>query len=128
MIESAIVQILRDDSGVGAIADDRIYLMMGPQEANATFCVITSIGGSRELYHDGETGVANRMIQVSCISDKVSTVKLLADAVRKALHDFRGIVTPHTIFYASVQNEVDISGPDYGFQVAIDVEVSFTEA
>lgn len=128
MIESAIVQILRDSSAVGAICADRIYLMTGPQEENATFCIVTSIGGYDEAMHDGPSGVRFRTVQVSCISPSVSTAKQLAKAVKAAIRTFRGVVAGVNVFYANAGNEVDLSGPDYGNQVALDFETSFSEA
>lgn len=128
MIEEAIVTILRGNSQVSALVASRVYLMEATQSGEFPFLVVTTVGAQRELLHDGPMGIANKLIQVSCISNKVSSAKTLAEKVRKALHDFRGSVGDEFIFYASVQNEVDLSDPDYGHQVAIDIDVSFKEA
>jgi hypothetical protein len=128
MIEERVVTILRDSSAVGAIAADRIYLMIGPQQETFPFAIVTTVSAERQSAHDGPMNVTRKVIQVSCISDKVSTAKTLAQAVRRALHGFRGSVGGETVFYASVQNEVDIFDPDYGFQVALSVEISFAES
>ena len=128
MIESAIVAILRAHAGVGAIAADRIYLMESIQGADATFCIVSSVGGDADQSHDGPTGTKYRTIQVSCISSDIGTAKLLAAQVKAALHGYRGVVAGVTIFYADAGNEVDISDPDYGNQVALDFDTSFSEA
>jgi hypothetical protein len=128
MIEERVVNILRDSSGVGAICADRIYLMTAPQQETFPYIVVSTVSASRPSAHDGAMGVTYKNIQVSCISNKVSTAKTLAQAARRAIHGFRGSVSGETIFYASVQNEIDLADPDYGFQVALDVEISFAES
>lgn len=128
MIEERIVQLLRADSAVAAIAAQRCYLMEAPQTEVFPFTVVTTVSAQRESAHDGPLGVTRKFIQVSCISNKISSAKTLAQAVRRALHGFRGSVGGETVFYASIQNEVDLADPDYGYQVALDLEVSFAES
>lgn len=127
MVEEALVTRLRAVAGVTAIASTRTYIMEAPQGTTLPFIAITAVSIPRELAHDGATTVTKGLFQVSCISSLPSTAKTLAKAVVAALHGFRGTVAGVTLFYAQVVNETDLADPDYGYQVAIDVEVSYQE-
>jgi hypothetical protein len=127
MIEEAIINKLRNTSAITALAGQRSYAIVAPEGVANPFIVVTRVGSQRELAHDGPTGITSAFLQISCISDKPGSAKKLADTVRSELHGFRGIVGGVSVNYLEVINDVDIPDPDYGFQVAVDIEVSFKE-
>ena len=91
LIEEALYQLLRDNPGVSAITEGRIFPVTIPQlEKDKTAypaLVYTLTQRQRSQTHDGPDGLVKSYFQLECIAKKYTVeAKPLADAVRLAVN------------------------------------------
>ena len=127
MINSAIVTRLRAVSGVTDIVAQRIYIGEATQGDQLPYVIVSTAAEATPLAHDGPIGISDTILTISCIATSIAARETLTAAVKAALHDFRGSVGGHSLFYCSVENVIDLPPlPDYGYQTAIDLRVIFS--
>lgn len=97
MIEEGLVTYLSADSGVAAIAGDRIYINHLPQEP--TFPAITFSNISSVPYMTiSEKGSMDRSrFQIDAWSQDPVEAKTLSNAIRAALEGYRGMMGNETV-------------------------------
>lgn len=111
-LQALIYDRLVADAGVHAICEDRI---IDGQDGKATFPYV-SFGPSDAIEDDAEciTG-RTETIQLDCWSrksGKFKEVKALADAVKKALHDYDGTLTVNALVQMRVTGIRYFKDPD----------------
>lgn len=91
-VEKALNGFLRADAAVAALAGDRVYA--GWLKSKAAFPAVTYIrvSADREASLDGPLGRVDVRIQVDCWAKTYGQAKVLAEAVRRRLHGFRGVM------------------------------------
>ncbi len=107
MIQSDIYKILSEDSGVKAIVSLRIYPVEIPQDGSmpAVVYVINEITPIKSL--DGESGLDNGTVEITCWAKDYKTAHSLASAVRSALSGV-GVIT------GNMQDTIDPETRNYG--------------
>lgn len=108
MIQEDIYKLLSEDSGVKAIVSTRIYPVEIPQGINVPAIVYeTDITPIKSL--DGESGIDNGNIEITCWAKDYKTVHLLAAAVRAAFVGSKiGVIT------GNMQDTIDPETRNYG--------------
>jgi hypothetical protein len=133
VIEQALYKILADDSGVGALAGDRVYPIGVPQDGALPAVTYQQIAGPRDRTFDGATGLVDGYYQVTCWAATYGAAKGLSEAVRAALDDYAGTVSSVWIRVIRVTNEMDIpvlepeSLTQTKYGKALDIEVTYHE-
>lgn len=91
-IEEALRAHLVADAGVAAIAAQRVYQLTLPQRPTLPAVVFQRIATPRINDMDGPTGLAHPTFQINCHASSMAQASNLADAVRRALDGFAGIM------------------------------------
>lgn len=132
-IEGAIVTILEDDAGVGAICGDRIYAGIAPGTESLPCVVYRKISGNKLHDLDGESGHQQPTVELSCWATTYSGACDLALAVQAALKDWSGTEDSTAIQWITVIGDGDAfeeyPGQDSArrFGRRVDIEVFFDE-
>lgn len=127
MVEDALYSILRADAGVTGWVGDRVYFMEAPQEVTLPALVYQRIDTDRGMAHDGPEGYAVATFQITCMGT-LGQAPQVAEAVRQALHGYRGEVAGVQVWLASVMGDRDVFVPAIeGGSVQLDVEIQFRE-
>lgn len=119
MIEAAVYSLLSGSSPVSTLVGARIYPVTAPQVPTfplITYSKISSTG--QDLHHNGTTGAARSVFQITAYATTPAAAKAIAAAVRGALHGYSGTVSGETIFLGQVVNEVDLFDPDAALYAA----------
>ncbi len=128
MIEQAVYDILRNDALVEAIAGDRIYPLLMPQ--NATYPAITyqRISTDRARSLSGRDYEKRVRLQVDVWSKTFGEAKSLSTAVAAALDDYAGVLAGLQIGACSLVDERDEfeSKADY-FRSSLDFLIGYEE-
>lgn len=129
MIEEALYTILSTNAGVSAIVSTRIYSVIFPQDVETDSIAITKVSSTgRELHHSGTTKTCESLFQISCLCKDPKSAKILAEAVRAALHGYAGTVGGLLIFRTQIMNEIDLYDDDLeDFISVIDVLIMHRE-
>lgn len=125
MIEQAITTILEGTSAITDIvgsSSPRIYWNHAPLNHSLPAIVIHRISTTgRDLHHSGTIGGARATFQFTCLAKKALAAKQLKEAVRVALHGYKGTTSGVRIFIAQAIGEVDLYDEVLGASVALDV-------
>jgi hypothetical protein len=111
MIETAIRSILVNDAAVKAITA-RCYPVMIPQNPTCPLILYAKISGPRDHHLEGPSGLANPRMQVEAWDATYGGAKKLAEAIRKALDGYTGIVSGVKIGSCLLDSERDIYEPE----------------
>lgn len=132
-IETAIWQILADDSGVGTLCGDRIYPIGVPQDGTLPAVTYQQIAGPRDHTFSGASGLVVAFYQVTSWATTYAAAKGLSEAVRAALDDYAGTVDEIWVKNCRVENEVDVpviqaeSETQTVYGKALDVQITYDE-
>lgn len=136
LIENAIFERLRDDPGVKAIADAKIFPQAAPQAggeddpAKAKLPRITyqQISGNHFHNADGASRLANPLFQINSIAKTYGEAKQLANCVRRALQGFKGTVAGVVIqgIFLSNQRDEFVISPSGSEQRARIIQQDYT--
>ncbi len=110
IIEEALAYHLLNDAVVSALAGDRGYPQVIPQEAALPAWAYQRISGPRLLAHDGPTGLASPRFQITCTGNTYGEAKGLCNAIRVALDGYKGLMGGASgvqVESAGVENEID---------------------
>lgn len=132
----AVVDLLKADSGVGAIASDRIRPGRRLQGEALPSIVVNVISGEPVDTDDGPSGadpdvLIDGRLQVDCWADTYAGARNLASAVRAALRGYSTADTGTGLHFAFLDDERDFneagSGqPDYPFRTSLEFNVWHT--
>jgi len=111
VIEEAVRKIMVDDAGIGALAANRIYPHILPQDATLPAITWQRISGAHLEDMGGEDLLARPRIQVNCWGASYSDASDLRDAVRTALVDYTGTVLGVVIRIISLEDDGDLFEP-----------------
>lgn len=89
-IEEALFKHLKSFAGLFALVSSRIYPMVMPQKTTMPTVTFQRISTPREYAHDGYSGLAHPLFQISCWAEKYSIVRAVAKQVRLALQAYVG--------------------------------------
>lgn len=103
----AIAKRLEDDSGVGAIAANRIYPVILPQDPDLPAVTYQTVAGDRETAMGTNPGIANPLVQVDCWARTHAEARSLALAVKASLERWRGTVASVEVLDVFPQREED---------------------
>ncbi|MFA5160921.1 MAG: DUF3168 domain-containing protein [Elusimicrobiales bacterium] len=117
-VEQTLYDLLRQDTGVSAIAGDRLYPVRLPDEVMLPAMVYAKVSCIRYASHGGPSKLASSRFQLDCYSADYLEAKRLALAAVSALHGKKG----GDIQAAFNENETDgFSADDGVFRVTADV-------
>jgi len=116
MIDQGIVDLLANDSGVAAIlktstvaqltgwtAQASIYQVVAPEDLERLPLIAFSyVGGSSGNTLDGVGGIQKLRLQIDCWGTTPVDAKNLADAVRKVLDGYQGVLSDGTWLQSAV--------------------------
>ena len=88
-IESDLVTLLENDSGVSALVGTRIYPLMAPQDVTNPYMTYRVINGKGNQCMEGNIYQNDVRFQIDCWSTKYSEVKAIKEAVISALIGFK---------------------------------------
>lgn len=97
--ETAIVQLLMNDTGVSGIVSSRVWLNSAPQQKDADILpyIVGHVVDKQHAHHlRGASGIAWTRLQLNLFASSYREAKELADAARIALDGFRGAVSVGT--------------------------------
>jgi hypothetical protein len=80
-----LYQTLRTNPGVRGHVGDRIYEVLVRQEVPTPALAYHKVGGGPIRSLDGNSGLLNERVQVSCWAEQAAEARALAVAVREAL-------------------------------------------
>lgn len=106
-MEEALIAYLLADSGVAAIADDRVFPGRRPQGAGLPNVILQRISGAPEYADDGEAGLAGPRFQIDCWAETYTDAKLLARAVTARISAFAGTMGAIEVQHIELEDERD---------------------
>jgi hypothetical protein len=106
-LTTGLVARLEADSGVGALAGDRIFPNMIPQEATRPALAYQIISAPRFYTHSGATGEVVARVQITIEGNTYAECEALAEAVEASLSGFRGALGDVTVGAIFLDNEID---------------------
>jgi len=118
-----------DAAGVKALVIDRVFPLRAP-DTTATFPYITyqRIGGDRDVTHDGNSGLSDSRMQLSCWSNEYLEAKTLALEVTKALNGKQGTLGGIARCASFVENELDLFDEESKlYSIIVDVKIWHSE-
>ncbi len=127
-VEKAIVALLEDDVGVGAIAADRIYPSVLPEDETLPAITYFRVSTVRDPKFGADSIVVQSRIQVGCHASSYSGAKDLRDAVRTAVQRFGGTSGGVVVQVIFIENERDDFEPKNRIHtVSFDLDVRYEE-
>lgn len=125
--ETELVARLEADSGVDAIAGDRIYPDRLPDPPTLPALVWQQISGPR-LYHlGGAAGRSEPRYQVDCWAATKAQAKALSAAVRSSLSGFSGLLATVRATIKLDNERDDYDATVEAYRVILDFTASHTE-
>ena len=104
MIESALYELLSNDTAVAAIVGTRIYPLVAPQRKPATFPATAKtyityqrISGVRNMPLNGVNGFVVARYQVNAFAYNFEVADLLGESIGLKLHGYHGDAGGHRI-------------------------------
>lgn len=116
MSDPNLFAFLTNVPSVAAIAGDRIYKQQIPQhdreDASRYPCaVFLRSGGDRTATFCGSDGIVPGTFRILCISQDPDEPEILANAIRRALADYRGLMGDVPVCKVDIVNDTD-EGPE----------------
>jgi hypothetical protein len=133
MIENAIHNLLSTTPLVTAIASDRVYFNLRPQNERRPSLVLTRTGTRFFRAFRSIARTAGGSMQIDALAPTYPAAKALARAVRDVLDGFKGQSTDTLFKWIKVEDESDIpttplvgkAEPTYG--VSLDIQFMAVE-
>ncbi|HON76504.1 MAG TPA: DUF3168 domain-containing protein [Dermatophilaceae bacterium] len=123
-IESVLRAILVADPGVAAIIGTRAYQGRLPREPTFPAVIYQMISRPQ----DGLTGIVQSRMQYTCMAETWKAAADLADAVRCALHGYRGVQDGARIEYIQYAGQYDDHDETTGiYWIPVDMIVTYLE-
>ena len=123
-IESILRSILVADPAVAEIIGTRAYQMHLPREPTFPAVVYQMISRPQ----DSLTGIVQARVQYTCLAESWKAAADLADAVRCALHGYRGVQNGARIEYIQYAGQHDDYDETTGIHwIPVDVIVTYLE-
>lgn len=91
-IESGLYRHLSADAGVSALVGTRIHKGIATQNQTRPYITLFPVSNPKLRSLTGPSGLANPRIQIDSWGDTYASAKSVAEAVRKALDGFRGLM------------------------------------
>lgn len=130
-IQEALYNHLTTDPTVAGLVVARIYPLVIPQDIDLPAIAYQRITGPRFTAHDGATGLAKALIQITSQGSTYSDAKALAAAIRECTVGFKGIMGGQGGIYvdgAFIRSELDgYSQPAESQTVRLDIEFIYRE-
>lgn len=92
MIEQALYTILSGHAGLTALVGSRIYPLILPQSPLLPAVIYQRVDAAREGTHDGPSGLAHPLFQLSCWALDFDQARAVVAQVRLALDGYTGTV------------------------------------
>jgi len=92
MLEKAIFTRLSTDAGITALAGNRIYPQILPQNPTLPAITYFRVSTTKPYAQSNSVNIAQARLQISCWAETYSVMKSLVEAVRKSLDGFSGVV------------------------------------
>lgn len=96
LVEMAFNLLLRDDAGVSALVNDRVYNSFAPQTVTYPYVVTRAEGRSHVITLNGPTGLRETRMRVYSVARTYAEAKELDEAVRLASEGYQGIIADDT--------------------------------
>lgn len=109
MIESGLYSFLSGNTNFSAVAGNRIYPVILPQ--NATFpCITYRIEGDERGFNfsDGQEGFVGASIQIDAWGESYKSAKALAEILRSELMNYSGLMGSVSVNRVFVDTPIDI--------------------
>lgn len=115
--------------GFTALAGDRVYPVVAPQEPVKPFVVYEEISLLPDRTVDGMLDRTRARIRFSCYSGSYTEAKAIARQIRLAFKDYKGAMGGTNVTDSGFLNEADIWEPDSElFGIAVDVSITSEDA
>ena len=88
MIEEALLNILKNDAAISAIASDRVYPVYVPQGEREPCVTFSLVGGDEGYSCDGPIGLVDARFQISCFAATHAVAADLGRAVKKKMNGY----------------------------------------
>lgn len=106
-LEEALRTRLLADGTVSGLVGTRVFPLVVPQGQALPAIAYQRISGIREHTHEGASGLARPRLQYACVATSFTTARGVADAVRKSLDGFAGVIGSVTVQNIMIQNQID---------------------
>lgn len=132
-METAIRQLLIDDSAVSAMIDTRVFDSIIPQGQPYPAIAYQRVTTQRLYTQDGESNFYQASLQLTCLAAGKALVEQLVAAVTAVLTGFAGIVGGFTIHSIFIDDESDtelapLSGQDHNIRgKQLDLQVTWSQ-
>jgi len=107
MIEKALFTHITTDSTITALMGTRLFPNKIPQGQPLPAAEYKQEAGKREHMMSGPAGMVDSQYTITCYGSTYAAAKELAEAVRKRLDGFRGVVEGITIDVMMLIDELD---------------------
>jgi hypothetical protein len=123
-IDDGLAALLRADPTIASYCKTRIYPDNFPQDETLPAIAYTLDQDSGESLLSGGRGISSSIYLISVWSESAETSQIIADAVRTALHGYKGYFTTTRIpgiVYKQSGRSFDPSADAYAVELAIEI-------
>ncbi len=114
MIEEGLRTFLLAQTTVAALVADRIYGLLRPVAAVLPNIMLQRSGTTRQVLFCGTNPLVDANIQLDCFAMDSEQVWGVAQACRRALIDFTGLMGATYVDHCTLANELPLVDPDPG--------------
>lgn len=133
-MEHSIRSSLTSRSSITDIVGSRIWPYYVP-ESNSSFPILVYrlVSNLHAKHQTGASGMFVARVQFDCMSDRLSEVVLLTQALRNELHGYRGYMGSDLVIKSQLENEIGFSDrpknatDTWIYRRSIDYLISFKE-
>jgi len=90
-IERALFHRLTNDQPIPALGN-RLYPVAAPARVQLPYAIFTRVSATRARHTLGPSGLVSARFQIDTYSNAYATARAVAEAIRKRLDGFRGVV------------------------------------
>jgi hypothetical protein len=130
-IETALIIKLKATSGVTSLTGSRIYYINDViQKVEYPYVVIQTVSNPAEYVLSGSQTLRSARIQLSIISDTYTECQSVADAIKTAIHYFKGTMGGTggvDVAGCFLDGENDIESEPELFGIAVDYLLKYSE-
>lgn len=115
MLEEGLYARLKADITIKGYVGDNVFPLVQPHGSDGPCVIYARIGSLRSqtlCYTDKAT---RAIIDIDSYSKNYLTTKRIADAVRKSLVDFTGLMGDTRVKNVSLESELDLTDPEPGY-------------
>lgn len=112
MFKEDLTAFLKNNAGVNALVSGRIYPQTLPQNVVLPAIVYSQISSVRGSSHSGTSGFASCRFQVDIWATTYYQASTVANAVRTALDNYKGVMGSSNVGSAFLENELDGFDPE----------------